>query len=42
MYNKINILTNNLIDNYIASTSKKEIEKKKLSPSDFYYFVKKQ
>ena len=38
MYNKINILTNNLIDNYIASTSKKEIEKKKLSPSDFLLF----
>lgn len=38
MYNKINILTNNLIDNYISSTSKKEIEKKKLSPSDFLLF----
>lgn len=38
MYNKINILTNNLIDNYIASTSKKEIEKKKISPSDFLLF----
>lgn len=38
MYNKINILTNNLIDNYIASTSKKEIEKKILSPSDFLLF----
>lgn len=38
MYNKINILTNNLIDNYIASTNKKEIEKKKLSPSDFLLF----
>lgn len=38
MYNKINILTNNLIDNYITSTSKKEIEKKKLSPSDFLLF----
>jgi len=38
MYNKINILTNNLIDNYISSTSKKDIEKKKLSPSDFLLF----
>ena len=27
-----------MIDNYIASTSKKEIEKKKLSPSDFLLF----
>ena len=38
MYNKINTLTNNLIDNYMSITNKKTIEKRKLSPSDYLMF----
>lgn len=38
MYNKINTLTNNLIDNYMSITNKKTIEKGKLSPSDYLMF----
>ena len=38
MYNKINTLTNNLIDNYMSITNKKTTEKRKLSPSDYLMF----
>ena len=38
MYNKINTLTNNLIDNYMSITDKKTIEKRKFSPSDYLMF----
>lgn len=40
MYNKINTLTNNLIDNYMSITNKQTIEKRKLSPSDYLMFRK--
>ena len=38
MYNKINTLTNNLIDNYMSITNKKTTEKRTLSPSDYLMF----